>query len=78
MRPKFICWRGLLTKIMKTPYDRREGWIICASKWRGTIYLCAFDTEADKHNKANETTRNLKFMSWGFKFEQYMLTGIII
>ncbi|XP_015111819.1 decapping and exoribonuclease protein [Diachasma alloeum] len=73
LQPNFICYRGLLTKIMKTPYDNRDGWIICASKWRGSIYLCAFDTEADKEAKAIETPRQKQMASWGFKFEQYIL-----
>ncbi|KAK0168491.1 hypothetical protein PV327_002282 [Microctonus hyperodae] len=70
----FVCLRGLLTKIMKTPYDEKEGWIICAVKFKGTIYLCAFDTDADKYEKSNRTMRDLTFMSWGFKFEQYLVS----
>ncbi|XP_011299955.1 decapping and exoribonuclease protein [Fopius arisanus] len=76
LQPNFISYRGLLTKIMKTPYDMREGWIICASKWRGSIYLCHFDTEADKEDKANITPRQMAMCSWGFKFEQYILTEV--
>ncbi|XP_063993581.1 decapping and exoribonuclease protein-like isoform X2 [Diachasmimorpha longicaudata] len=73
LQPNFICYRGLLTKIMKTIYENREGWIICASKWRGNIYLCAFDTEEDKVAKANETPKQKQMSSWGFKFEHYIL-----
>lgn len=78
MSADFVCLRGLLTKIMKTPYDEKEGWIICAVKFRGTIYLCAFDTDADKYEKSNRTIKDLTFMSWGFKFEQYIVSGGII
>lgn len=60
---------------MKTPYDEREGWIICAAKWKGTIYLMAFDTEADTFELNNRTEKDLQFSSWGFKFEQYILSG---
>lgn len=60
---------------MKTAYDEREGWIICAAKWKGTIYLMAFDTEAEKFEILNQTEKDLQFSSWGFKFEQYILTG---
>ncbi|XP_034944728.1 decapping and exoribonuclease protein-like isoform X2 [Chelonus insularis] len=72
--PHFICYRGLLTKIAKTPYDLKEGWIICAAKWRGNIYLCLFETEEEKIEKATRTEKQWRFMSWGFKFEQYMVS----
>ncbi|XP_008560702.1 decapping and exoribonuclease protein [Microplitis demolitor] len=74
LQPHIVCFRGLLSRIMKTPYDEREGWIICAAKWKGTIYLMAFDTEADTFELNNRTEKDLQFSSWGFKFEQYILS----
>ncbi|KAJ8678814.1 hypothetical protein QAD02_014601 [Eretmocerus hayati] len=74
LRPDFVCFRGLLTRICSTPYNDQEDWIICAAKFQGTIYLCAFDTEEQKHKFANMSEKNLKFMSWGFKFEQFLLS----
>ncbi|XP_048512941.1 decapping and exoribonuclease protein-like [Athalia rosae] len=75
LQPHFICYRGLLTTICCSPFEKKEGWIICASKWRGTIYLNAFDTVEKQHYKKNISEDELKFMSWGYKFEQYLLTG---
>ncbi|XP_001605161.1 decapping and exoribonuclease protein [Nasonia vitripennis] len=74
LRPEFVCFRGLLTKIVCTPFENRDGWIICAMKFHGTIYLFAFDTEEQKCKNANLTKKDLQFMSWGFKFEQYVLS----
>lgn len=42
----FVAFRGLLTTIMCTPYEKREGWQIFAVKYKGTIYLRQMDTEA--------------------------------
>lgn len=32
----FVCFRGLLTQLMCTPYENREGWIVCATRY----YCC--------------------------------------
>lgn len=71
----FMCFRGLLTELMCTPYESREGWIICATKYCGTIYLCAYDTPSRIAQKENETETQKKMCSWGYKFEQYMTDG---
>ncbi|ELU05819.1 hypothetical protein CAPTEDRAFT_186717, partial [Capitella teleta] len=68
----FICWRGLLTRVLCTPYEQREGWIIAVIKLRGTFYLCEYDTEEKKHQITKETHRQLLLQYGGFKFEQYM------
>lgn len=60
---------------MITPYDRQDGWIICAGKFQGTIYLRNFDTDVKKQKILNETAEDKRFHSHGFKFEQYMLSG---
>ncbi|VVC95411.1 unnamed protein product [Leptidea sinapis] len=40
----------------------------------GNIYLCARDTEEKKMQKKNMTVRDLMFSSWGYKFEQYVVS----
>lgn len=72
LKPEIVCYRGLLTTLFSTPYDK-EGWIVCASKFKGTIYLCAFDTDAKKLQVSMETYHQKRCCSWGRKFEQYML-----
>ncbi|KAL7287719.1 hypothetical protein TKK_0018107 [Trichogramma kaykai] len=72
LKPEFICYRGTLTKIATSNYDDSLAWILCAVKFHGTIYICAYDTEEQKHEQLNQTPNDLKFTSYGFKFEQYM------
>lgn len=71
----FVSYRGLLRLIMCTPFESRDPWIILASKFMGTIYLCAVETESKKLERLNATDNTKKNLSYGFKFEQYMLTG---
>jgi len=70
----FVCFRGLLRLIMCTPYLNRENWIILAIKYNGTIYLCAEETEEQRHERTNMNSYHLKCCSYGFKFEQYLLS----
>ncbi|KAF7993026.1 hypothetical protein HCN44_005807 [Aphidius gifuensis] len=60
----FVIYRGQLTKIMKSLYDFKEGWILCAVKFKGTIYICSFDTDEDKAAAENITPQQKQFMSW--------------
>lgn len=70
----FVCFRGLLTTLMCTPYERRDGWEFNAVKFKNTIYLCAVETEGRRIQRQNETQKNRDMCSWGFKFEQYVLS----
>ncbi|XP_011630177.1 decapping and exoribonuclease protein [Pogonomyrmex barbatus] len=70
----FICRRGVLKTILCSLYTRRNEWIICASKYRGTIYLCEFYTDEREYQHVNRTKTEKEFFSWGYKFEQYMVS----
>lgn len=61
--------------LMCTPYEKDEDWIICATKWKGTIFLCASETRRKRLKREQMTDKQKQFMSWGFKFEQYMSSG---
>lgn len=62
--PNFVCWRGLLTKILCTPYETRDGWTIAVSRFGGTLYMCECEKTA--------SYPGMELMTyWGFKFEQY-------
>lgn len=71
----FVCFRGLLRLLMCTPYELRDGWIILATKYKGTIYLCAEDTVKQKTDRDNMSDDMKRILSYGFKFEQFILTG---
>ena len=46
-----VCFRGLLTQLMCTPYENREGWRVLAVRHRGTIYLHKDETEDAKRQR---------------------------
>lgn len=70
----FVCFRGLLTTIGTTIYENKDDWLICATKFRSVIYLCAFDTEDHVHRRETATERDKQMSAWGYKFEQYLVT----
>lgn len=74
-KAKFVCYRGLMTCIACTPYENQEPWRMVAILYKGSIYLCARDTEDKISKKLNMTEQEKRFTSWGYKFEQYMLSG---
>lgn len=71
----FVCFRGLLRLLMCTPYEFRDGWIVLATKYKGTIYLCAEETAKQKADRENVSEQMKRIFSYGFKFEQFIMTG---
>lgn len=72
--PDFVCFRGLLRALMSTPYEAKEPWIVLATKFKNTVYLCAEETQLKKAEKMRRTEKDIKFMRYGFKFENYILS----
>lgn len=70
-----MCWRGLLTKLLCTPFENREGWLIAVTLYQGTHYMCEFDTESRKLQKQEMSERQKEMTYWGWKFEQYVTAG---
>ncbi|XP_059139307.1 decapping and exoribonuclease protein-like [Physella acuta] len=68
----FICWRGLITRLLCIPYENREDLLVAVIRFRGTHYLCEYDTETKKAREENITPRDEEMCAWGFKFEQYV------
>lgn len=75
LQTDFVCFRGLLTVLLCTPYERQDDWCIEAVKWKGTIYLLAIPTSRRLASKDRETERQRQMSSWGYKFEQYMTSS---
>lgn len=67
----FVTWRGHLTKLLTTPYETREGWLLAVSRFKGTVYISEVETEAARRDRENRAERNQEMMYWGYKFEQY-------
>ena len=70
----FITWRGMLTKIMCSLYDRTP-WKMAAVKYNGTIYFRELDTEENIKRKESATERDKRMCYWGIKFEDYMTSA---
>jgi RAT1-interacting protein len=70
-----VTWRGHLTKLLTTPYERQEGWQLAASRFQGTLYLSEVETPAARAQRLARPPllRELTYM--GYKFEQYMCAG---
>ncbi|XP_036409065.1 decapping and exoribonuclease protein isoform X1 [Megalops cyprinoides] len=67
----FITWRGHLTKLLTTPYETQEGWLLAVTRLGGTLYMSEVETEAVRRNRETRTERHEEMMYWGYKFEQY-------
>lgn len=67
----FVTWRGHLTKVLTTPYETQEGWMMAACKFRGSIYISEVETEQARENRETRSERQEEMMYWGYKFEQY-------
>ena len=76
---EFVCFRGLLTVLIYTPYENQEGWRILATKFQNTIYLWQMKDLRENGNSFSRNPRNAQRMQemtmWGFKFEQYLCSG---
>lgn len=70
-----ICFRGTLRLIMTSPYEKKEDFIILATKFKNSIYLCSMETDRKKLERINRPQHEKKFLKYGFIFEQFMLSG---
>ncbi|KAI1883894.1 hypothetical protein AGOR_G00220780 [Albula goreensis] len=68
---EFVTWRGHLTKLLTTPYETREGWLLAVTRLHGTLYMSEVETEAARQERQTRTARHQEMMYWGYKFEQY-------
>ena len=71
----FVCWRGLLTKLLCTPYEKLEGWKIAVCRFRRTLYMCEFETDEKLDDSRFDDKRQQEMSYWGFKFETYITAG---
>lgn len=70
-----VCYRGLLQLLMITPYEHHESWIILATNYKGTLYLTSEETDEQTEEVENRTETDKAILSYGFKFEQFLLSG---
>jgi RAT1-interacting protein len=64
----FCTWRGIITKIMCTPYCLQESWELVATKYNGVIYLMEYDSGERAQQRVAYENADL-FTYYGYKFE---------
>lgn len=74
LEPDIICTRGPIKTLLLTPFERYSGWILCASKFKGTIYLIFYQSDDRKEQVLNFTSEQKLNLIRGFEFEEYMLS----
>jgi len=74
----FVCFRGLLTLIITTPYENANpdnSWTLVATRHQNVIYLWQIkNDEAKQSFRRNPMQQQMSI--WGFKFEQYLCAGV--
>lgn len=70
--PDFILYRGHMTRLMCTPFERRDGWKFACQKLNDTIYISELETDEAKIKRLNRTDRDRLMLYWGRRFEAYM------
>ncbi|KAK7482519.1 hypothetical protein BaRGS_00026230 [Batillaria attramentaria] len=74
----FVCKRGLLARVMCTPYENNEELAIAVTKFRGTYFMCEISTvllspEEELEELSEEEAKELRQLLYGgYKFEQYV------
>ncbi|XP_040298706.1 decapping and exoribonuclease protein [Bufo bufo] len=68
----FVSWRGHLTKILCTPYETQEGWILAVTLFKGTLYISERETAAAYKKRKERTREQEKLMYSGYKFESHL------
>ncbi|KAI7897652.1 RAI1 like PD-XK nuclease-domain-containing protein [Cokeromyces recurvatus] len=59
-----VTWRGIMTKLMCTPYSRKEAWTLRATRYKDTIYI-----EEEKKEEEKMTEKQKLMSYWGYRFE---------
>lgn len=68
----FVTWRGHLTKVLTTPYESQDGWLLAVSLFGGTLYISEVETEAARRQREQRPELLKELMYMGYKFEQYL------
>ncbi|KAI8377325.1 hypothetical protein BD560DRAFT_325731 [Blakeslea trispora] len=64
-----VTWRGIMTKILCTPYSRREPWELRATRYKDSIYIEEQITEQKKQQENQATEKQKRMSYWGYRFE---------
>ena len=68
----FVTHRGFLTTIMCSVFETKDAWIMGATRYRGTIYLCQYETAYRIQRGKNMPKRLTRALAWAYKFKQFL------
>lgn len=72
----FVSYRGVLSRVMLTPYEMKQDWMLMAVKYCGTIYLHGMKTDAQKLELENRDEYMNKMSFSGHRFEEHVTKGM--
>ncbi|XP_071488435.1 decapping and exoribonuclease protein-like [Diadema antillarum] len=72
LKADFVTLRGHMTKFLCTPYEKREGWAMAVTLFRGTYYISEVETEEKRRRREALSEKEKEMSYWGYKFEQYV------
>ncbi len=64
----------MLTKMLCSPYNKTEPWMMAVTLHHGTIYLSELETAEARERTARQSGLMKEMCYWGLKFEDYMTT----
>ncbi|KAJ3102470.1 Dom-3 Z [Phlyctochytrium planicorne] len=68
VHPKFVTWRGIMTKIFCTPYAQ-DAWELRATFFNDTIYIMEYETPERRQQSFGGSDREKLMAYWGYRFE---------
>ncbi|KAI9007370.1 RAI1 like PD-XK nuclease-domain-containing protein [Gaertneriomyces semiglobifer] len=66
--PRFCTWRGIMTRILCTPYSKDE-WELGVTLFKGTIYMEEHESEEKRLSAFGGSDRDKLMSYYGYKFE---------
>ncbi|KAG5647335.1 hypothetical protein DXG03_000403 [Asterophora parasitica] len=66
-----VAWRGVMTRILTSPYEDREGWELNVMSINGTLYFEEHLSEARLKEKNDMEPRHRQQTYYGYAFESY-------
>lgn len=72
----FVSYRGVLTRVMLSPYEMKQDWMLMAVKYCGTIYFHGMKTDAQRLQLENKDEYLNKMSFSGHRFEEHVCKGM--
>ncbi|XP_069798923.1 decapping and exoribonuclease protein-like [Dendropsophus ebraccatus] len=71
----FVTRRGILAKILCTPYEKQADWLLTVTLFKGTLYIDERETDGARKWREQCGEEEKRLIYSGFKFENYIISG---